>query len=435
MTVPVAVENYRDKDIENDQEDEDSGTTRKSRHRAPPSPFSLLLHIDGNGYHDVKSVSWLPTLRVNSKHEFLQILSRKNGVTFSVDPVVPNLSRLPVVSDSAWRTAFQPNPTEGYQEWIAGNWGARPLVDLHVQRHAFLDAFVMAWNEHRAVRLSPDAVWMFLLEGLLTTTRKDSKSVRGEMVLHDTGKVRLEAQLNEDFPSRIHQSAAWENVASQLLDSMDRHTVDHRQQKLQPHFSTTTPSRALATKIRILELYQDYFEYTGAVGCGIPSIHLEGSPSDWKLLRSQVKALSINSTRTWVDGVIPILDQFVAASEGKPDGKFWKAFVRFRAREPECGSVDELDGWITRLVKRPAFKSDDSTDVPPKWDERLELSYLQRDHGSVPFLLRIGREERHFQFVSGFSGVRQDPDGALAPELGWAVWETKNEATSPEGKP
>ncbi len=399
------------------------------------SPRSLLLHVDKKGYHGVESISWLPKLGIHAKSESLQILSRQNGVTFSVDPVTPNLSPLPFLSDSTWQTRFRPDGANDDPLWTAGEPGSGRLIELQGPGHAFLDAFVTAWNEHRAVRLSPDAVWMLLLEGLLTVVRENPDSVRREMVFHDTGKVRLDAKLGEDFPSQMDRCEAWEEVASQLLDSMDRHTVGHRERNLHPQFSTTTPTRALAAKIRILELYQDYFDYSGSVGCGIPSIHLEGTPTDWKQLRSQVKSLFIRSTRTWLEGLIPVLDQFVAASEGKPNAAFWTAFVRFRPAGHDCGDVDQLDGWITRLVQRPAIESDDSTNLAPRWEERLWLQRLQNDHGSLPFVLREGREKRSFQFVSGFSGVRQDPDGALAPELGWAVWEIERETPSADGQP
>lgn len=392
---------------------------------AGKNPEQALLRVDAHGFRAVSAVDWTKTGIVAEETIPLRVLSRAGGVTFSVDPVKPNRAVLASLTDSAWKAGFEPR-AESQVEWVAGESGSKRLVQLPQTGHSFIDAFVVAWNEHRPVRISPDAIWMLLMEGLLGAVRDRPEAARKEMVLHDSGKILLEAKLDEDFPLQMRRREAWEEVASQLLDSMDRHTVGHRQKELQVRFTTTTATRALATRMRILELYQDFFEYTGSVGCGIPSIRLEGTPADWKRIRAQAKILSIGATRSWVEGMMPVLDQFVAASEGKLDAAFWRAFVRFRPAGPDCGEVDELDGWITRLVLRKSFDftqdSDSGIGSELTWEHRLPTSVLRADHGSAPFRLSVGASEWSFHFVSGFSGVSQDKDGALAPELGWSVW-------------
>jgi len=389
----------------------------------------LLLYLGTDGPRSVERLDLTRRGDLIAPKHPAKILSRRDaGITIAVDPVTANRSRLPSLHDSDFRDDFRPQSPDGRVEWIAGESGAKRLVRANGGGHAFLDLFVTAWNEHRPVRLSPDAVWSLLLDGYLAAVRRDPEAIRKELVLHESGKIDLVANLPQSFPGRLRHRESWEEVASQLLDSMDRHTVDDRHKRLQIRFSTTTPTRALARRFRILDAYQDFFAYSGSVGCGIPSILLEGVPEDWKRLRSQVGSLRITPTGAWIDSLLPVLDAFVATAEGRPPEGFWSAFVRFLPAGPDCGEVDQLDGWITRLVYAPSLAWSDRRDTlssEPKIDVRAPIGSSQApsDHGQFPFRLLDGRDVRRFLFVSGFTGVSQDTDGTISAETGWAVWE------------
>ena len=55
--------------------------------------------------------------------------------------------------------------------------------------------------------------------------------------------------------------------------------------------------------------------------CGIPSITLEGTVEDWKMLREKTLTLSRFDFQWWTDTIKPILDDFVNASCGNIDAK------------------------------------------------------------------------------------------------------------------
>lgn len=423
--VPVAFDNPNARNLDADDESPKLPKRPVLRHGAR----GLLMFQGSTGPRIVERIDLTRKGNVVVPGKPSRILSRKGGVTISVDPVEANRSPLPALHDSDFRANFRPTSPEGTLEWTAGESGARRLVQAHGAGHAFLDLFVTAWNEHRPVRLSPDAVWSLLLDGYLAAVRADPEKVRKELVLHESGKVDLRTELDQCFPGRLQLRESWVEVASQLLDSMDRHTVDDRHKRLQIRFSTTTPTRALARQFRTLDAYQDFFTYSGGVSCGIPSIRLEGVPEDWKRLRAQVEALRITPTQVWVEGLRPVLDAFVATAAGHPPEGFWSSFVRFLPADPDCGEVDRIDGWISRLVYVHPITwgiPEDSLAIP--FDEDLVessvgVNRVPSDHGQVPFTLIAATDERKFLFVSGFTGVSQDPDGTLSAETGWAVWE------------
>lgn len=368
---------------------------------------------DGQRIRSVRSIGILPTVRLGIDTGIAPVLSRKGGMTFAVDSVEPVLTRLPPLSDSAWRCDFGGWNDSG---WLVGNPGTASLVETSGQLHAFAQTFVSAWNEHRPVRLSPDAAWMALLENLVLRIRTEPEACRGQMVLHDSGKVDLRVPVGQDFPSLMARESTWPPVVAALLDSMDRHVKGGRNRLVLPTFTTTTPTRAMATRLRVLELYKEYFNYAFGVGCGIPRITLEGTPDDWRTVRDRTKALATCGLEPWLARIVPVLDEFVRASEGKPSLDFWRSFVRFTPSDGNCGSVPTLDGWIT--VFFPVRKDGTVREVPSSIDPYS----VAGDRGEVPFKVIIpGASTLDLSFTTGFSGVGQASDGALFPELGWSV--------------
>lgn len=371
---------------------------------------------DDHRYRSVGSIAFSPSAQAVFDTALAPILSRgRSGITFSVDEVQPNLERLPPLSDSDWRESRR-LLFDATSEWVVGEHDG-VLVESR-DKHAFANAFVRAWNEHRPVRLSPDAVWMVLLEGMVRRVRDKPEACRSEMVLGKSGKDTLETLVPRTFRASIGKPRAWDALAEGFLDSMDRHVVGSRHRVLTRGYSTTTRSRALATRFRVMELYQSYFTYRTYVGCGIPWISLEGTPEDWKSLRHRLDTIGVCGLAPWTARMAPILDEFVRASEGRPSLDFWRSFVRYTPANPDCGETSHVDGWITEF-----FASSPSIDGQPRRLASLEFDIVPEDHGSFP--LRIALDGRHleeFAVVSGFAGIAQGTDGALSPELGWCVW-------------
>lgn len=402
--------------------------------RLPPrfEPRHPLVHVGPEGPRDVEWVEWLPSFRIHTATipDSARILSRDSGITFTVDSVAPVSARLPLLPDSSARARMRPSLWDESSRWMAGELGTRSLVNTGISGHAFLDLFITAWNEHRPVRLSPDAVWMVLLEGLIASARAHPQTTRKDLVRHQEGKIPLLATLPASFPLQTGSRRSWELVAHQLLDSMDRHVVGRRHKDLQVRFTTTTPTRALAHRFRILDLYQEFFDYRGSVLCGIPWIHLEGSSQDWRTLREKALAMRTSTNSAWMDGLRPVLDAFVATSEGRPSRRFWSNFIRYSPPSGWCGSQPEVDGWIAAFFNTSwsPFRASNDPERPIP-DHRVlptvPVHLVPSDHGQVPFQLDQGGRRRDFLLVSGFSGIRQDRDGALAAEVGWSVWERK----------
>lgn len=371
---------------------------------------------DGVRFRSVASLSLRPSLRADFDSTRARILSRKDSeITFAVDDVEPNLEPMPHVSDSGWRKSRRP-PFDDESRWVVGEHGPN-LVECE-GTHAFAGTFVRAWNEHRPVRLSPDAVWMMLTESLLRTVERDPEGCRHAMVRRKSGKDTLDVRLPNDFSSRMERPEAWRPLATGLLDSMDRFVVGRRHRIMSRPFSTSTPARLMSSRLRVLQIYQSYFEFRGTTGCGIPSITLEGTSGDWVDLRSRLDTLGICGLEPWRARMAGILDEFVASAQGRPSRDFWRSFVRYTPTDPDCGESSRMNGWITTF-----FANEGSVLSGAFPLASVELDLLPYDHGGFPVKIAFpGNRKVRFHVVSGFAGIAQASDGALYPELGWCVW-------------
>lgn len=67
-----------------------------------------------------------------------------------------------------------------------------------------------------------------------------------------------------------------------------------------------------------------YFEYRAyCICCGIPYVTLEGTVADWQNILHRLKKLKLYKLDKWYAMLRPILEEFVAAKNNKPDIDFW----------------------------------------------------------------------------------------------------------------
>ena len=209
-----------------------------------------------------------------------------------------------------------------------------------------------------------------------------------------------------------------------------------------PQFSTTTEVERQAYQVTLLFAQQKAYTYRGETGCGIPYITLKGTTADWKELKRKLSVLDSLGLQQWKSCLEPILDQFIAASKGRANRKFWKNIYKIK-REYEIYSIT---GWIHQLFPYiTAFSDDDEVKTSLSGIRKYEVSfhpnpYLEKGVTStnnlttdrfpcgiveVPFEWKIsnneGVETRKMRFYAGFLGIKQYHDKSLEPFISWGI--------------
>lgn len=292
--------------------------------------------------------------------------------------------------------------------------------------HPLIEAVHRAFSDHRPLVLSPDAIWLTILQGFAHHLHQHAEAFRGRIVSH-RGKKKLSVQ------TRSLEAGDWPQLISQLTAQIRANSDPFLYETLSCEFSTTTPTIKTACQIALMETYERYFEYVLMCVCGIPKVTLEGAPEDWQRIRERLEVLATFDLEWWTSRVAPILDQFVSTAKGTPDLAFWQAIYKPR----DAYAVTFATGWIADLF--PYLGRRSSIGRNPNL-ERERIAWLPQSNENKNFpgvsleafpagiscapvtVAHQDGSNTPVDLLGGFFGVSQAPeDGALAPIISWAL--------------
>lgn len=319
-------------------------------------------------------------------------------ITFPVDPVEPATDRLST------------RPLRAVHEdalWIAGD------PDLPVLRpyetHPLLGAVTWAFAQHRPLTLSPDVIWLTVLQGVARHVRVHADLLRDRLAGH---------QGRELLTVVIPGAPVWPEVVAEfermLPDTFgDAFTFD---------FTTSSAVDRLAGRVVLMDTWSPYFAYRVVTLCGIPSITLAGTADDWRVIRDRVDRLAAMDLglEKWCRSLAPIADQFVRAAEGHADPAFWQRILKLRS---ESGG-DRAPGWITRLYPYlgEADVPNPLLDLPI--DDMSGPGIVTDDVVATTSRVRVVHENRLtgeqtlVALNAGVVAIALDDDGSLRPVTG-----------------
>jgi hypothetical protein len=303
------------------------------------------------------------------------------------------------------------SPVEGRQVVAVAMECSNPLVG----------AIHLAFSRHLALTLSPDAIWMTIVQGFSHHVNQFPETLRGRLVTHQ-GQGDLVEQIDKWGAEEL--TAAVSGFSRQIRDATDPAIHD----ALICDFTTTTPEVRTASEVAIMDTYSHYFRYTMTMCiCGIPHITLTGSVDDWQRMRARIEIFGAFGMDWWVQRLRPILDQFVLSAAGEPDREFWQGMYKFRPRlGPYNASM--VTGWVVDLFpylgdassrkRNRAFDDGGSREVaagafPPGLCKVSVRLRLVDDHGRE-------LSTRDLDLVAGLFGLQQLSSG-LAPVISWCL--------------
>jgi hypothetical protein len=348
---------------------------------------------------------------------------RHPGHTFAVDDVRPARARLSERRTQTVVAAYTGGRVEACHRYNGrlvsprGSWFHTYLC------HPLIEACYRAYTDHRPLRLSPDAVWLTLLQGVAAHVRENAEELRHHFTRH---QERLAITVRRDDFRRGSPKNPWPEVFADFAAAIGAH-VGPSLELLRADFSTTGPVERAAGDAMLMSAILPYFEFRFMCICGIPAVTLDGTPEDWEQLVQLVRAWEAFGLGWWLEHLLPTLSQFAAASRGEVDREYWR---RLFGITELCGR-EYFEGWIASLFPYLTCAPDPAGRRPVRrngaFDQGLGTPVFREQDfafgpGRVPFVWEYRGRCFDMEFIGGLIGVRQDADtGALSPEVGWAV--------------
>ncbi|WP_438009703.1 DUF4419 domain-containing protein [Sorangium sp. So ce321] len=304
------------------------------------------------------------------------------------------------------------------------------VYGLHAIEHALLQTVHAAFEHHYPLVLSPDDIWLCIAQSFGVHVNLHAEELRGRFVRHE-GKETLTIERGAFVKGSPDND--WPGCFAEFSDRIAEH-VGKSRDLVVASFSTTGPVERAASEIVLMSAMLRYFKYEMITMCGIPEITLLGTPEDWRAIRRRSEVLAEYGLTTWMQGLLPVLDELVAtASGGAVNRDFWASFYKYRS----MSGGSRVTGWINVLF--PYLEHQGTPRWNPgaaSWGVKLPESRMDafpKGLSLAPFTWTVLGERFSMELLGGFVGVSQDPQTwALRPAIGWAVRDTTSSAQPPE---
>ena len=306
----------------------------------------------------------------------------------------------------------------------------------------FFKCFVQAYADHRPLVLSPDVVWLIISQGFSRYVNAHSEEMRDLLVFHE-GKKDLVVNSNNDV---LSPSADWELLLNDFSASIAENTKGELADLMRADFTTTGITERIASQISLMDVVKEYFNFLNArISCGIPSITLKGSPDDWKKVLDKTRCLKKYNLEKWARDLEDILEEFVKASKGRANQKFWQNIVKKRRVDqlqadrgclPNLEKTTKLDGWFLKFFPNAEGETSDSV----LWNTSMPEEMVRVPFKQIYIHPVTGEVVKSvpMELWAGFVGVEEDTKThALMPKIGWLARiadEQAEEATRKEAE-
>jgi hypothetical protein len=308
-------------------------------------------------------------------------MNKATTTTFSVSDVSPATIPLPEVP---YKEAVESLLRVGTLVWVddeiddkptdtlTGSARARPLeacarhdvcLVSGVPLHPFVAAVHKAFMDHRPLMLTPDTVWLMIIQGVANHINAHAKELRPRFVRHQD-KLKINVR-RDDFVKGSPENP-WAEVIEDFSKQVRQH-VGSAIDLFLPSFTTTGPVERAVAGVVLLDAMRSYFTYDMDTFCGIPAVSLEGTPEDWKAIVDRVEQFGSLDLEWWLEPLRAILHQFVAASQGVVDRRFWQSLYKYH---DESGGP-EITGWVSALFP---YLTDERTGEPTRRNPWLTLN-------------------------------------------------------------
>ena len=305
-----------------------------------------------------------------------------------------------------------------------------------------LQGFYSAYENHLPIRLTPDIIWLLIVQGFAQHVNFNAEKLRDKFVNFENKKT-LEVIISKYHSYKQMKSEDYENLFEKLTEQVKSYVGEELINTLDFNFSTSNKITKIVGYTSIMSAMKKYFHFTGFCHmCNFPYIILEGSLEDWENILKKVKELEKYDLKEWTELLEDILKEIIETKKGKINKDFWKRilFPDKVDEKIEIGmsykyktiQVDGIYGWLLHFF--PYFNNGEfRRDYEFKYYPRLKTKDLWKLPDRLlktPLLMKSDDEGKTDMIIySGFLGMNVDKekDNLATPEIGWFVKEKSND--------
>ena len=311
---------------------------------------------------------------------------------------------------------------------------------FNYKKSSLIQGLVLAYKNHYPITITPDMIWILVLQGFSRFMEKYEDSVR-DIFVNFEGKKELNVEIYDKTPYTATKED-WDGIMKEFVEKIGQHVGQETTDSLECNFSTTSQVAKVTSQVAIMSAMKQYFTYKAKfIGCGISTVTLEGSMQDWEKIKSKLEFLSTKGLEWYTKHLIPIIDKILESKNyynynGQLNEElieFWKGMVRVKGKG---GLYDPLiiNGWIVKFIPNLSKKT------PEVYEEISEGQVPDQIIGCPMELTWIISPEKKIDYkcslFSGFYGMIQDKETFnVRPVIGYAiVVDAKTEYNEPEEK-
>ena len=298
-----------------------------------------------------------------------------------------------------------------------------------------LQGFYSAYENHLPIRLTPDIIWLLIVQGFSHHVNYNSKELREKFVNFE-GKKKLEIIIPKYHSYKQMKSEDYAELFENLTEKIKENVGEELINTIDFNFSTSNEITKVVGYASIMSSLKKFFEFRGFCHmCNYPYIILEGKLEDWESILKKTKDLSKYDLERWTSMLEIPLKEIIETKKGNINKQFWKNIlypdkidekIEIGEYKYKTIQVDGINGWLLTFFpyyKDGYFRYTNSIKTKDLW--RLPEKILK-----TPLLMKSDDEgETPMIIYSGFLGMKVDKEknNLVTAEIGWYVKEKCND--------
>lgn len=211
-------------------------------------------------------------------------------------------------------------------------------------KHQFMSLIHNAYIYHRIPTITPDDVWLTILQYLAKNVNENEFHYRVMFGLGEGQKeIRIERQ-TIDF----NDVDCIENIFHEFVEKME---VENSTIKdFECDFSTSTPITRLCSQVSLSHMMKKFFALRMVQLCGFPAIDFEGTEDDWKKIITKISAfkkIGHDSIQKYLDKCTSVVEKILTVFDPSQTVD-WTKFYYSKL----CGSGSQIgyNGFILDIL-------------------------------------------------------------------------------------